>query len=181
MAADSMEALVGWLLSIDSFRLIREIDAFKPSSDSKRDRGMKVGHLQYLSGIDVPQFDTLNRRGHVSFLTRDVGVGVNRFDEAHALALTVFAYLRRVGVQPASACVAVNDSWNDIRAVSGITDDAVGCDLCGSRINHLGINDTWGSQHPESRSGQDPVSSAAVNLRTLWDWMQPTIAGLTSS
>lgn len=141
---------------------------------------MKVGHLQFLSGIDTPQFDTLNRRGHVSFLARDVGIGVNRFNEAHALALTAFAYLRRGGTQPAVACEAVNESWQDIQIISGIQLGDVKSELCGIRINHLNIVDTWGYQHHGSRDGQEPILSNAVNLKMLWDWLQPPLEGLVS-
>jgi len=137
---------------------------------------MKTGHLLFLSGINRDTYNTNNRRGNLRFLARDIDnpQRQDRFKLAHALAMSAFVMLRRLGVDPAIAGAAVDESWPDIKRVVDASSEPLRSEHCGPRINSLGIEDTWGWPHPKAGNAL-PVATASVNLRMLWEWMQPSV------
>jgi hypothetical protein len=136
---------------------------------------MKLGHLLFLSGLSRDAYNSLNRRGHLAFLQKHVGEGVDRYSEAHALGMAAFHYLRQLGLSPELAASAVHDSWPDIMRVAGLVDGPIKSKLCGGRINDLGIYDSWGWPHPKD-NGEPPLASSAVDLEKLWAWLQPNLS-----
>jgi hypothetical protein len=142
-----------------------------------RSENVKLGHLLYLSGMNREAYNTLARRGHLDFLKENGLAGVDRFNHAHALAITAFTYLRRIGLEPSTIALAITESWWEIKRVVGLDAEPIKTGLCGVRINNLGITDTWGWRHPNGRD-VEPIASASVNLVTLWKWMQPGLREL---
>lgn len=134
---------------------------------------MKPGHLLFLTGMNRETFNTLQRRGHLSFLdlhTGDNGEGdqsVDRFRPWHALGLKAFGMLRAIGVSPDAAHTSVHDSWPDIIRVAGLLNEEPRSTLCGIRMNDIGVMDTWGWPHPKSKGGK-PIATSHVDLTELW-------------
>ncbi len=139
---------------------------------------MRIGHLLYLSGINRDTYNSLKRRGQLTFMDHRLGDDEKRgFTTAHALALVAFQTLRRNLVEVEGARVAVNDSWGDIVRTVGLMDETPKSHLCGIRINDIGVHDTWGWPHPKSKGGV-PIASNSVDLAQLWEALQPEIATL---
>ncbi len=145
---------------------------------------MKTGHLLYLTGMNREAFNTLRRRGHLAFLdkhTGDRGDGddsVDRFRPWHALGLLAFVTLQRLGVEPGRVAEAVDDSWPDIIRVAGLLPEPPRTHLCGTRVNDIGLLDTWGWPHSKSRGGK-PMASIDVDLFQLWESLQRGLSEIT--
>jgi hypothetical protein len=138
---------------------------------------MKTGHLLYLANVDRDAFNTMKRRGHLPFLDRHTGAlglgddSVDRFRPWHGLGLVALRTLQLIGVETPRASAAVDDSWSDITKIAGLLPGPPKTNLCGPRLNDIGLIDTWGWQHPKSKGGR-PIASVSVDLVQLWDGMQ---------
>lgn len=140
---------------------------------------MKIGSLIFISQMNRDTFNALKRRGHFAFLDKHpTGEDSDRYGPWHALGVAAFCYLRRLGVEAGAASEAVSDSWPDIIRIAGMVDESPRTELCGIRINDLNVTDTFGWHHPRSKGGE-PVASVSVNLRVLWEWIQPLLVMTT--
>ncbi|MGK2910318.1 MAG: hypothetical protein ACSLE1_11060 [Sphingobium sp.] len=137
---------------------------------------MRIGQVQFVAGIlSRDTLNTLVRRGHLPFLERDLanGGGIDRFDDAHALALSAFRFLTDIGMQTALAGNAVNASWGDIRVLSRVVDGEPRETRCGVKLTPAGV-DYFGWPHPND-DGSDPVASTFVDLELAWKLIQPAL------
>ena len=142
---------------------------------------MRIGHILHLSGMNRDTYNSLARRGHLSFMANRFGDEEDRgLTAAHALALVAFQTLRRIQVEASAAHVGVSESWSDIVRTAGLSREAPKSHLCGVRINDIGVHDTWGWPHPNSKGGK-PIADASVDLVRLWEDLQPAIALLDKS
>ncbi|KQS48248.1 MULTISPECIES: hypothetical protein [unclassified Sphingomonas] len=137
---------------------------------------MRIGHILHLSGMNRDTYNSLARRGHLSFMANRFGDDEDRsLTAAHALALVAFQTLRSIPVEVSAAHEAVSESWSDIVRTTGLSQEAPKSHLCGVRINDIGVRDTWGWPHPKSKGGK-PIADASVDLVQLWKGLQPAIA-----
>lgn len=143
---------------------------------------MRIGHILHLSGMNRDTYNSLARRGHLSFMANRFGDNEDRgLTAAHALALVAFQTLRRLPLEVTGAEAAVSDSWSDIVRTAGLSPEgAPKSHLCGVRINDIGVHDTWGWPHPKSKGGK-PIADASVDLVQLWEGLQPAIALLKNT
>lgn len=140
---------------------------------------MKTGHLLYLSGLNRDTYNALRRRGHLPFLedTAFDAQILDRFTEAHALALVAFSKLVRLGVAASVVAETVKASWPDIKRIVGQGNGELKSRYCGMRENDLGLMDHYGWPHPTDND-EEPVASAHVDLLKLYQWIKPSIDDL---
>lgn len=129
---------------------------------------MRIGQLIWIAGFNRDTFNSLRRKGHLSFLGQDTDddQGLDRYRDAHALALTVFYRLRQLGVSPAVADAAIGASWKDIEAVVGGREPKHA--RCGIRVNQKNVLEEIAFPRPWS----DPslaLAEAGVALVAAWD------------
>lgn len=105
---------------------------------------MNLATTLRLAGMTRGHFDTLNHRGFLAFMAKDVGDDTkhDRYDYRHAIALATFVQLRDLGLAPRNAAEAVSDSWRDISAVAA--GETPKQPLCGVRKNQLGVFESLG-------------------------------------
>jgi hypothetical protein len=128
---------------------------------------MKVGHLMYLTGMPKQVFDNLARRGHLDFLEKGVGEGVDRFTPVHALALAVFWSMRRLTVDAGGCSGMVEANWDRIARVASGQARPSDTEI-GIQINSLGCLDDVAWPMPEGTAGRHIVK-LSVNLAELND------------
>ncbi len=140
---------------------------------------MRVGHILHLSGLNRDTYNSLARRGHLSFMSHRFGDTERErgLTVAHALALVTFNTLRRIGLETAAAARAVDESWPDIVRTTGLNHEPRRSKFCGVRLNDIGVLDTWGWPHSASKGGA-PVAHTSADLDQLWLDLQPAIAKL---